>query len=329
MHVRQHVLARKNDDSDSDSDNDSKDDLDVLDPRVQCHWERCTFMYPHLDGLVKHIESFHISKLSCPDSASATSAMTPAPFRPILAPLPPLTTRDIPPYLITARPIPSELSVPRFQAVVLMAGRPSLRTRRSESSASTKIHPIMPIRDPDDYWPMNGEADVQLSHYWPSSSFFPRLVPQQRSILEDNWLNIQTKGTWVSGMPITSRKRTVLVDRPPIWPGADVIMRKRKVELGVEREEKKRRVRELRSEGKGKGKEMVIDVDGPSEVESKESIASSGPMFSVERITRSSRLRATRVSGRSVGIAGIEEMIAFEKRGVELGELPDYFSFQK
>lgn len=108
-------------------------------------------------------------------------------------------------------------------------------------------------------------------------------------------------------------------------------MRKRRVELDKEREEKKQRVRDLNVNDKGKRKADAIDIDDPEpELESK----AQGPMeqkqtYPTDRVTRASVLRARRVTGRSVGIDAIEEMIAFEQRGVELGELPVDFSFEK
>jgi len=100
-------------------------------------------------------------------------------------------------------------------------------------------------------------------------------------------------------------------------------MRKRKLESSKERVELIKRVKAL-GDVKGKGKAVVEH----SEEALPDSVGKNEP-YPVERITRASRRRATRKTGRSIGIAAIEEMIAFEARGVELGELPKDFSFAK
>jgi hypothetical protein len=162
-----------------------------------------------------------------------------------------------------------------------------------------------------------------------------------RNRSEREWYQIQTKGSWLKGSELSIRKRTP-GDRVPIFEGADVVMRRRKAELEEERKSLYKRVKAMESDVKGKGKAVATDMDMEEKVDGDLSGAASGyrtPLTSdavnggerypIERITRAITKRARRVTGRSVGIAAIEEMIAFEQEGVELGELPEDFSFAK
>jgi hypothetical protein len=173
---------------------------------------------------------------------------------------------------------------------------------------------------------VNGEADIHHHHHWPSSSFFPRMQPIERTDLEIKWHGLQMSGEWKQDGGIRVVPKSKLV---PVFPGAEVIMRKRKVELAAEMVTLYKRVKAM-TDRKGKGK--AIDLgDEVTHVEPSSDLHSDqvDGRYPVARITRASANRARRVTGRSVGIAAIEEMIAFEQRGVELGELPEDFSFNK
>jgi len=180
----------------------------------------------------------------------------------------------------------------------------------------------MPKREASDYWPVNGEADVHNDNYWPSSSFFPRIMPINRTELETRFLNIQKNGEWKKELGIQVRKRSVCV---PVFDAGEA-MRKRKLE---EKEERMALYKRVKAIGDVKGKGRAVD-EGEQEARPRRSVRDKDDKREYAAIvTRASRHRATRVTGRSVGIAAIEEMIAFEARGVELGELSEDFSFTK
>ena len=273
----------------------------------QCLWEQCIHEeeYASIDELVEHIDMVHIPKLVLDKGVNRTGKST-IPFRPTIPALPEPPSHPIPSYVLSSHPVSA--AVPRAR------DGPALRRRTSD-----KVYPIMPVRDLDDYWPVNGEADVHNDNYWPTSSFFPRMIPIDRSIVETKWRHIQRTGEWKKGLGIHVRKKTVCV---PIFDAGEA-MRKRKLESSKERVELIKRVKAL-GDVKGKGKAVVEH----SEEALPDSVGKNEP-YPVERITRASRRRATRKTGRSIGIAAIEEMIAFEARGVELGELPKDFSFAK
>lgn len=183
-------------------------------------------------------------------------------------------------------------------------------------------------RDPDDYWPMNGEADIHLGdYYWPTSSFFPRIRPIERDDLETKWHILQTKGVWEKGYEMEIRKKSPVV---PIFQGADLVYRKRQAELKEERAATYKRVKAM-GDRKGKGKAVETGPEDDVGVKTEDGTDGNGKRerYPVERITRASAKRARRITGRTVGIEAIEEMMAFEQRGIALGELPEDFSLAK
>lgn len=140
--------------------------------------------------------------------------------------------------------------------------------------------------------------------------------------------------------------------RPLIWNGAIAYAKRRRAELEVEKVAKKQKVDEemrmleqlpdadevyegtltvVGSTARGKLKpltktptetdtsEMKITVT----IEAHEVPATKTSRFDVERIRRASHRRATRLIGMSFGMDHMEERVAFEKSGVEYGELPD------
>lgn len=262
-----------------------------------------------IDELAEHIDTVHIPKLVL-DKGMARNGRSTLPFQPPIPLLPALPSNPVPTYVLTSYPIPG--TSPRPVLDVLMTRRRSV----------DKVHPIMPLRDPNDYWPVNGEADVHNDKYWPSSSIFPRIMPLNRTELEEKFFNIQKKGEWKQELGIHVLKRTAIV---PVFDAGQA-MRKRKVEAGEERAELYKRVKAI---GDVKGKGKAVD-EGEEEGRPRRSVRDNNDKrSSIARITRASKNRATRITGRSVGIAAIEEMIAFEARGVEFGELPENHSFAK
>jgi hypothetical protein len=280
----------------------------------QCLWDRCIHEeeYATIDDLSEHIDTVHIPKLVV-DNGYTRNGKSPLPFLPPTSALPKLPSSPVPTYVLTSYPIPAAL--PSFRGGV------AHRTRRS----SDKVYPIMPLRDPDDYWPVNGEADVHNDNYWPSSSFFPRIMPIDRNAVETKWLAIQRNGRWEKGLGIQVRKRSVCV---PLFDAGEA-MRKRKIEIGEEREALRKRVKSI-GDVKGKGKAVDVGGDEGQGVSERDGGGQgTDKRYPIARVLRASRNRAIRKTGRSVGIAAIEEMIAFEAQGVELGELPETFSFTK
>jgi len=145
----------------------------------QCLWERCIHQeeFTTIDELADHVTTIHIPKLVI-DKGILRSGRSTLPFRPTIPVLPILPSDPVPAYVLTSYPIP--MAVPARV-------REAPPTRRR---SSVKVYPIMPHRDPSDYWPVNGEADVHNDNYWPSSSFFPRIMPINRTELETKFLNI-------------------------------------------------------------------------------------------------------------------------------------------
>jgi hypothetical protein len=277
----------------------------------QCLWERCIHQeeFTTVDELADHVTTFHIPKLVI-DKGIIRNGRSTLPFRPTIPILPKLPSDPVPAYVLTSYPIP---------AAVPARVRDAPPTRRR---SSVKVYSIMPQRDPNDYWPVNGEADVHNDNYWPSSSFFPRIMPINRTELETKFLNIQKNGEWKKELGIQVRKRSVCV---PIFDAGEA-MRKRKIEEKEERTALHKRVKAI---GDVKGKGKAID-EGEEPARPRRSVRDQDEKREfAARVTRASRNRARRVTGRSVGIAAIEEMIAFEARGVELGELSEDFSFAK
>jgi hypothetical protein len=125
------------------------------------------------------------------------------------------------------------------------------------------------------------------------------------------------------------RKRTPIV---PIFQGADLAYRKHKAEVKEERAETYQRVKAM---GDRKGKGKAVDDDSQADAgegagaEEGSEAGVKRERYPVERITRASAKRARRITGRSIGIAAIEEMIAFEQAGIDFGELPEDFSLAK
>lgn len=125
----------------------------------------------------------------------------------------------------------------------------------------------------------------------------------------------------MKGSSVTISKKTELPRRPLIFSGADVWATRRKEELAIENKSKLERIKAMEVAPGGssdtgsdpKGKRKATDDLVPE---------SSGERYSVELVTRASAKRAARITGRTIGIARLEEMIAFERRGMELGELP-------
>lgn len=263
-----------------------------------------------INELAEHVDTVHIPKLVI-DKGIIRNGLSTVPFRPeVPALLPILPSDPVPAYVLTSYPIP--MAVPARV-------REAPPTRRR---SSVKVYPIMPHRDPSDYWPVNGEADVHNDNYWPSSSFFPRIMPINRTELETKFLNIQKNGEWKKELGIQVRKRSVCV---PIFDAGEA-MRKRKIEYKEKRVALYKRVKAI---GDVKGKGKAID-EGEEPARPRRSVRDKDDKLEfVARAKRASRNRARRVTGRSVGIAAIEERIAFEARGVELGELPEDFSFTK
>jgi hypothetical protein len=277
----------------------------------QCLWERCVHQeeFTTIDELADHVTTFHIPDLVI-DKGITRNGRSPLPFHPQSTALPILPSDPVPTYVLTSYPIP--MAVP-----ARVRDAPPTRRR-----SSVKVYPIMPQRDPNDYWPVNGEADVHNDNYWPSSSVFPRIMPIQRTELETKFLNIQKNGEWKKELGIQVRKRSVCV---PVFDAGEA-MRKHKIEDKEERMALYKRVKAI-ADVKGKGK--AID-EGEEPARPRRSVRDQDDKREyAARVTRASRNRARRVTGRSVGIAAIEEMIAFEARGVELGELSEDFSFTK
>jgi len=263
-----------------------------------------------INELAEHVDTVHIPKLVI-DKGIIRNGLSTVPFRPeVPALLPILPSDPVPAYVLTSYPIP---------AAVPARVRDAPPTRRR---SSVKVYPVMPQRKPDDYWPVNGEADTHSDNYWPSSSFFPRIIPIQRTELETKFLAIQKTGEWKKELGIQVRKRSVCV---PVFDAGEA-MRKRKIEVKMEWTALYKRVKAI---GDVKGKSKAVD-EVEQEARPRRSVRDQDDKRElVARVTRASRNRARRITGRSVGIAAIEEMIAFEARGVELGELPETFSFAK
>lgn len=278
----------------------------------QCLWERCVHQeeFTTIDELADHVTTIHIPKLVI-DKGIIRNGRSTLPFRPTIPVLlPKLPSNPVPAYVLTSYPIP--MAVP-----ARVRDAPPTRRR-----SSVKVYPIMPKREASDYWPVNGEADVHNDNYWPSSSFFPRIMPINRTELETRFLNIQKNGEWKKELGIQVRKRSVCV---PVFDAGEA-MRKRKLE---EKEERMALYKRVKAIGDVKGKGRAVD-EGEQEARPRRSVRDKDDKREYAAIvTRASRHRATRVTGRSVGIAAIEEMIAFEARGVELGELSEDFSFTK
>jgi hypothetical protein len=277
----------------------------------QCLWERCIHQeeFTTIDELAEHVNTVHIPKLVI-DKGIIRNGRSTLPFRPQSTVPPILPSDPVPAYVLTSYPIP---------AAVPARVRDAPPTRRR---SSVKVYPIMPQRDPNDYWPVNGEADVHNDNYWPSSSVFPRIMPIQRTELETKFLNIQKNGEWKKELGIQVRKRSACV---PVFDAGEA-MRKRKI---VDKEERMALYKRVKAIGDIKGKGKAID-EGEQAARPRRSVRDQDDKREyAARVTRASRNRARRVTGRSVGIAAIEEMIAFEARGVELGELSEDFSFTK
>jgi hypothetical protein len=278
----------------------------------RCLWERCIHQgeFTTIAELAEHIDTVHIPKIVV-DKGIIRNGRSTLPFRPAIPSfLPKLTSEPVPAYVLTSYPIPAAVKAPVQDA-------PPTRRR-----SSVRVYPIMPQRDPSDYWPVNGEADIHIDNDWPSSSFFPRIMPVQRSELEKKFLHIQKNGEWRKELGIQVRKRSVCV---PVFDAGEA-MRKRKIEVKEERTALYKRVKAI---GNVKGKGKAVD-EGEQTARPRRSGRDKDDKHEyATRVTRASRNRARRITGRSVGIAAIEEMIAFEARGVELGELPEDFSFTK
>lgn len=147
-------------------------------------------------------------------------------------------------------------------------------------------------------------------------------MPIQRTELETKFLNIQKNGEWKKELGIQVRKRSVCV---PVFDAGEA-MRKHEIE---DKEERMALCKRVKAIGDVKGKGKAIDEGGEPARPRRSVRDQDDKREYAARVTRASRNRARRVTGRSVGIAAIEEMIAFEARGVELGELSEDFSFAK
>jgi hypothetical protein len=186
----------------------------------------------------------------------------------------------------------------------------------------------MNIRNPDDFWPMQGEADIH-GPFALTSSIFPPIYPIDHNDEEKTWLRIQRTGKYVGESSLTVSKKPRLPRRPLLFTGADVYARRRREELKTEKDAKFESIRAI-TETTMKS-ESVPDSSDPKMKRKAVDDISPEPQkrYSIDRITRASANRATRLTGRSIGIARFEEMIPFERRGMELGFLPPDFSLAK
>lgn len=288
---------------------------------------------------------------------------TPTPYRPpkpqappdfdgrrILANFAPYRLDAIPPYLITTqpvpqyrRPLPNHNSTPSTPPPAPTPPRPipsrvvTLRARHAASSPASPapsssssqqqagIAPIEPTRDPDDFWPMNGDAESQAAWWGRTSSIFPPLLFTKKTPSQELWLKCQRTAQWQrGGTTIGTRKREKekMPTRPLFFVGADVLAR--------ERDAKRARFEQIRG-SRHLVTEANVDVEsGASAIPAQADQEAPGPdKYPVERIVRASIRRATRLTGRTIGYEHLEQMVAFEARGVELGELPADYSLQK
>lgn len=276
-----------------------------------------------------------------------------APQKPVLdKPLVPFSRLPpfLPPYMVTSPlfaptrkppiPIPSpSATIPPNRSGPSRVIRLRVTSASSSSSSSRRedLHPIVQIRDPDDFWPMHGEAECQTTAHAFTSSIFPRPNPFRYDEVKKRWRKVQMKGRYDPQSTMTVSKKTKLPRRPLLFVGADIWAEHRREELEREKMETYDRIRAMGDEqiikpepntsisdsgSDPKGKRKATD-DLASETNKKFSLDS------INRITRASANRATRLTGRSIGIARFEEMIPFERRGIELGYLPPDFSLAK
>lgn len=152
-------------------------------------------------------------------------------------------------------------------------------------------------------------------------------------------MNIQNKGRYARGPPISVSKKTLLPRRPLLFSGTDVRAEHRREEIDREREAKHARIRAMGAEeeeataeesAKPEWIKPYLDADPKGKRKAEDDLAPDpAKKSSIEKIIRASANRATRVTGRSIGIARFEEMIAFERQGIEMGYLPPDFSLAK
>lgn len=252
-----------------------------------------------------------------------------------------VTTSLVGPTLKPTDPIPSpSVTVLPNRAGPSRVVRLRVASESSSSSSSRRgdIHPIMRDRDPDDFWPMNGEADLQTTAHSFRSSIFPPINPIRYDEVEKHWRRVQRKGRYEPQSTLTVSKKTKLPRRPLLFVGADIWAEHRREELEREKLAKYERLRAMGHEAIIKNEpnstSILGDVDpkGKRKATDELLLPETQKKYSkdtIERITRASANRATRITGRSIGIARFEEMIPFERRGIELGYLPPDFSLAK
>ena len=260
---------------------------------------------------------------------------------------------SIPRYMISCPPVsatrkrttPISTETDQFLPSVSARSAPSrvVRSHITSSSGSSiqeAAHPILPNRDPDDFWPMNGEANCQTGLYPLTSSIFPPITPVGYTAIEGHWRRVQRQGKYVRGPAITVSKKTILPRRPLLSSGTNVWAGYRREALEREKREKYARIRAMEEEPANAEEpsrnawikpylDPVADPKGKRKAEDDLPPEAPQKKYSVERITRASANRATRLTGRSVGIARFEEMIPFERQGIKLGYLPPDFDLSK
>lgn len=185
-------------------------------------------------------------------------------------------------------------------------------------------------RDPNDYWPMNGEAEPHGLGGNSSSSIFPPVV---RETVMNTVDPVQGLRIWAgkdSGTSFRITKKPALPRRPLLFTGADIWARHVKAEPVIRK--KKAKAKAKTKAGGDQNMLEVIDARseatmGKREAEDDESTATDP--YSRDRIIEASTRRAARVTGRTIGFEFFEEMVTFEQRGIELGVLPTDHSFKK
>lgn len=183
----------------------------------------------------------------------------------------------------------------------------------------------MNVRDPNDFWPMNGEAEPEAMFGNSSSSIFPPLFKNKRPhTIVDAVDPVQRFREWAGSkgkMRFKVVKKPALPHRSRLFTGMDVYANAVKAEIAAGRRE---------ARAKRRGSDVKLEMtDSKGKRKATEDLPEERDRYSVERINRASAKRATRITGQTIGYDYLKEMVRFEQRGIELGELPANHSLMK
>jgi len=277
-----------------------------------CPFRGCLNPNVTAEKLVAHVNGLHRLPMREPDLRPS-----PRPTSLVPAAAPMIPDQIIPTYLLSTEPvIPYRGS--KMESAVGMR-----RSRSGNSVDGVKGHPrqakildtiptpICPNRQVDCFWPVNGEAYIESS-----SSIFPPVAPHRRDEREARLDAIQSNAAGRQVTEFLLRPRPEKPRRPNLFPGTIPFARWK-----VQEKRKEMEISRKRKDPDRTDEVTATESSDISKLDKGKWRASDEERFAVEKILRASKRRATRVTGKSIGIGHVEETLAFERRGIELGEL--------